>query len=41
MSANNINVLLKEGVYVQYSGPSYETPTEIKMFASLGADVVG
>lgn len=41
MSGKNIDVSLKEGVYVQYSGPSYETPTEIKMFYLLGADVVG
>jgi len=32
---------LKEGVYMMYSGPSYETPSEIKMFRLLGADAVG
>jgi purine-nucleoside phosphorylase len=34
-------IMLKEGVYAMYSGPSYETPSEIKMFRLLGADAVG
>ena len=32
---------LREGVYVMYSGPNYETPVEIRMFRALGADAVG
>lgn len=32
---------LREGVYVMYSGPSYETPAEIRMFRALGGDAVG
>ncbi len=32
---------LREGVYVGLSGPSYETPAEIRMFRTLGADAVG
>lgn len=32
---------VKEGVYIQFTGPSYETPSEIKMAGLLGADVVG
>jgi len=34
-------VALREGVYVGISGPSYETPAEIRMYRSLGGDVVG
>ena len=36
---NNINV--KEGVYVGVSGPTFETPSEYKMFRILGGDMVG
>lgn len=32
---------LRTGVYVAVSGPSYETPAEIRAFARLGADAVG
>lgn len=34
-------VQLQEGVYLAVSGPSYETPAEIRAFAALGADAVG
>jgi len=34
-------VTLREGVYAQMSGPSYETPAEIRMLRTLGADAVG
>jgi purine-nucleoside phosphorylase len=32
---------LDEGVYVQFPGPHYETPAEIRMLRTLGADLVG
>ncbi|MEG1823411.1 MAG: purine-nucleoside phosphorylase [Cloacibacillus sp.] len=35
------NIALKEGVYIAFSGPSFETPAEIKMARTLGADIVG
>lgn len=36
-----IGIPLQEGVYVMCSGPSYETPAEIRMFRTLGGDSVG
>ena len=39
--AKNLNIDLQEGVYLATSGPSYETPAEIKMFGLMGADAVG
>jgi purine-nucleoside phosphorylase len=32
---------LRRGVYLAVSGPSYETPAEVRAFARLGADAVG
>jgi len=34
-------IVLKEGVYIMYSGPNYETPAEIRFFREAGADAVG
>jgi purine-nucleoside phosphorylase len=34
-------VPLKEGVYGAFTGPSYETPAEIRMLAAVGVDLVG
>ena len=39
--AKKENVALREGIYAQLSGPSYETPAEIRMLRTLGADAVG
>ncbi len=40
-SAEKIGLTLREGVYIGCSGPSYETPAEIRAFRVLGADTVG
>lgn len=32
---------LASGVYIQFTGPQYETPAEVQMAKSLGADLVG
>lgn len=39
--AATIDPTLTEGVYAQLPGPHYETPAEIRMYRSLGADLVG
>jgi len=39
--AKEQNFNLGEGVYIGVSGPNYETPAEIRMFSTLGADAVG
>lgn len=36
-----LKVNIHEGVYVAVTGPSYETPAEIRAFRTMGADVVG
>lgn len=39
--AQELNIDLKEGIYLATTGPSYETKAEVKAFNMLGADVVG
>jgi xanthosine phosphorylase len=40
-AANELRIGLAEGVYLAVSGPSFETPAEIRAFRTLGADAVG
>lgn len=40
-SARKLALDVKEGVYMWFSGPTYETPAEIKLASILGADAVG
>lgn len=40
-AADEIGLSLKEGVYAGLLGPNYETPAEVRMLRTLGADVVG
>jgi xanthosine phosphorylase len=40
-SARDAEVELAEGVYLAVTGPSFETPAEIRAFRTLGADAVG
>jgi len=40
-AADSLGIGLREGVYLQASGPNFETPAEIRAFRALGADVVG
>lgn len=39
--AREEQIPIQEGIYVQSSGPNFESPAEIRMFATLGADAVG
>ncbi|WP_129727089.1 MULTISPECIES: purine-nucleoside phosphorylase [Bacillaceae] len=39
--AERLNIRVQEGVYVAMSGPTYETPAEIRMLRTLGGDAVG
>lgn len=40
-AGREVGVTLKEGVYAWLLGPTYETPAEIRMVRTLGADLVG
>lgn len=40
-TAAELGMTLREGVYIACTGPSYETPAEIRMFRTMGADAVG
>ena len=40
-AADKNGIEIREGVYVQLTGTSFETPAEIRMLSNLGADAVG
>lgn len=40
-TADNLGIKLQEGVYIQLTGPNFETPAEVKMCRILGADAAG
>lgn len=40
-AARNVGVSLQQGVYMQFTGPSYETPAEVRMCRTLGGDAAG
>lgn len=40
-AAEKLGIPLKEGVYLQTTGPNYETPAEVRLYGLLGADAVG
>ena len=40
-AAHEMGLTIKRGIYAALSGPSYETPAEIRMLRLLGADAVG
>ncbi|WP_026534890.1 purine-nucleoside phosphorylase [Arthrobacter sp. H14] len=39
--AREVDPSLNEGVYAQFTGPHYETPAEVRMARTIGADLVG
>ncbi len=40
-SASSLKIQIKRGVYAAFTGPSFETPAEIRMLRIMGADLVG
>lgn len=40
-TAKDLGIKLQEGVYIQLTGPNFETPAEVKMCRILGADAAG
>ena len=40
-TAKENDIYLQEGIYTQLTGPSFESPAEIRMLRTLGCDAVG
>ena len=40
-TAKDLDIKLQQGVYIQLTGPNFETPSEVKMCRMLGADAIG
>lgn len=40
-TAEELNISVQEGVYTAVSGPSYETPAEVRFLRTIGSDAVG
>ena len=40
-TAQRLEIPLREGVYMYFPGPQYETPAEVRLARTLGADAVG
>ena len=40
-AARNMQVSIQQGVYMQFTGPNYETPAEIRMCRAMGGDAAG
>lgn len=40
-TAKELGIKLQEGVYIQLTGPNFESPSEVKMCRLLGADAIG
>ena len=40
-SANNLDIELKEGIYTMDSGPSYESPADVRLLKLLGTSAIG
>lgn len=40
-TAEDLGIKMQQGVYCQLTGPTFETPAEVRMLAALGADAVG
>lgn len=40
-TAGDLGIAMQQGVYCQLTGPTFETPAEVRMLTALGADAVG